>query len=1000
MKKTKYYLVILSSILVACQMQEAEVGVPAPEITARVEAEPETRTVLAVDEVGAGTISWMPVDRINVFFGKTGTLYTSQNTANAASAVFRTSDLIGLSELSSTNIWGLYPYNSSATCTGSAVSTTLPAVQAGVPESFDDDLFITLAHSSTTNLQFYNVCSGIKFSLSRDDIKSVSFEGNNNEDLAGDISLTFEDSRPKATVLNGVKEITLTPKSGETFEKGVNYYIVTLPATLSKGFTITFTTTDNSVGTLNFTDEAVSLRRAIFSRKTSLDTYASFQGDSKPNNVIYYTSSNGIIVTPTRKDVFGAGIISNEYADGTGVICFDGDVKRIGPNAFQGCASLTSIVLPDSVKSIGYRAFDNCVNLMSVVIPKYVSTIESFAFRFCSKLKCIEIPDSVSNIGTNPFSACEELDSIVVESNNSKYDSRNSCNAIVETVSNTLISGCKVTNIPDTVTRLGDYSFFGCSGLTSIIIPNSVTSIGPHAFAYCSGLTSFDIPESVAGIEEYAFEECPSVARITINAAIPPILGQSVFRNTNDCRFCVPAGSIDEYREADGWNVFPKRLFPIPDQPTNVIIYYETEGKIVNPYRKDVFGADIISNEYVDGRGVITFNGDVTSIGDHAFYNCTGLSSIEIPCFVTEIGNYAFYNCKSLTSINIHPAIANIGDSAFSGCEGLTSIEIPASVESIRNNPFTGCSGLSSIVVKPSNKAYDSRNNCNAIVANSTSVLIVGCKNTIIPDSVVGIGTSAFYGCTDLLSIEIPSSVTSIGNAAFSGCDGLTRIEIPGSVESIGNNPFMACSGLSSIIVDSSNKRYDSRDNCNAIIDKYNKSLLSGCKSTIIPNSVTSISSDAFYHCTDLSSIDIPDSVKSIGYMAFGYCTSLTSIVLPDSITSVEQSTFYNCSSLTSAVLSKNIKTIGAMAFDNCTSLTTIVIPSSIESIGGSAFLSCTGLKSVTVLATTPPVADLDIFDRSSTFPIYVPSTSVHLYRGANHWSIYGYRIQAIPSDY
>ena len=274
--KRLIYLALVSALLASCQMQEVEVGVPAPDIMATVEADPATKTQLSVDWEGTGVISWMPADKINVFFGNTGAQYTSQNTLNTTTAVFRTSDSIGMEAMSSTNIWGLYPYNSNATCTGSAVTTTLPAAQAGVPETFDDDLYITLAHSISTSLQFFNVCSGIKFSLSRDDIKSVSFKGNDGEDIAGDISLSFEDNRPKATVLNGVKEITLTPKSGETFAKGVNYYIVTLPATLSKGFTITFTTTNGSVGTLNYTDKLVTLQRSIFSKKAQLDTFASF----------------------------------------------------------------------------------------------------------------------------------------------------------------------------------------------------------------------------------------------------------------------------------------------------------------------------------------------------------------------------------------------------------------------------------------------------------------------------------------------------------------------------------------------------------------------------------------------------------------------------------------------------------------------------------------------------------------------------------------------------
>ena len=280
MNKKALLLLAFASIVASCQQAiETDPG-SAPDILATVETDPATRTQLSVDWEGTGVISWMPADKINVFFGKTGAQYTSQNSLNATTAVFRTSDSIGIEEMSSTNIWGLYPYNSSATCTGSAVTTTLPAVQAGVPETFDDDLYITLAHSTSTSLQFFNVCSGIKFSLSRDDIKSISFRGNNNENLAGEISLTFENNRPKATVLKGVKEITLTPKSGDTFEKDVNYYIVTLPVTLSKGFTITFTPVNGPIGTFTYTDKSVTLERSVFSRKNQLESYATFIDES------------------------------------------------------------------------------------------------------------------------------------------------------------------------------------------------------------------------------------------------------------------------------------------------------------------------------------------------------------------------------------------------------------------------------------------------------------------------------------------------------------------------------------------------------------------------------------------------------------------------------------------------------------------------------------------------------------------------------------------------
>ena len=253
-----------------------EDGMPAPEIIASVETNSATRTLISVDEEGEGTIYWTPADQINIFYGTTSTLYTSQNTENATTAVFLTSAIIGSTESASTNIWGLYPYDEDAVCSGTTVTTTLPAAQYGVPGTFDDDLYITLAHSTSNALKFFNVCGGIKFSLSREDITSVSFRGNNNEDIAGDISLTFENDLPKATVVNGVKEVTLTPKTGQTFAKDVNYYLILLPGTLAGGFTMTFTTSNGAVGTFNYTTTPITIKRSIFSKKAQLDTFATF----------------------------------------------------------------------------------------------------------------------------------------------------------------------------------------------------------------------------------------------------------------------------------------------------------------------------------------------------------------------------------------------------------------------------------------------------------------------------------------------------------------------------------------------------------------------------------------------------------------------------------------------------------------------------------------------------------------------------------------------------
>ena len=227
--------------------------------------------------------------------------------------------------------------------------------------------------------------------------------------------------------------------------------------------------------------------------------------------------------------VTSIGVAAFSGCSGLARVEIPSSVKSIGEIAFSGCSGLTGeLKIPSGVTSIGHDAFSRCSGLASVEIPNSVTSIGAYAFSGCSRLARVAIPSSVTSIGSGVFSGCSGLESIEVDKDNTKYDSRGGCNAIIETEANTLVAGCKNTVIPSSVTSIGDHAFSGCSGLTSVEIPSSVTSIGYEAFYGCSGLESVEMPNSVTSIGEWAFYGCSGLANVEIPNSVTSI-GRSAF---------------------------------------------------------------------------------------------------------------------------------------------------------------------------------------------------------------------------------------------------------------------------------------------------------------------------------------------------------------------------------------------------------------------------------------------------------------------------------------
>ncbi len=329
------------------------------------------------------------------------------------------------------------------------------------------------------------------------------------------------------------------------------------------------------------------------------------------------------------------------------------------------------------------------------------------------------------------------------------------------------------------------------------------------------------------------------------------------------------------------------RFFECKQQQNNEIWYSSTNGQKVEPEFTDVFGATMQSNVYYSERnmGIITFNGEVTSIGIDAFFNCDNLASVTIPNSVTSIGERAFLQCSSLASVTIPNSVTSIGWQAFAWCPSLVSVTIPNSVTSIGERAFLQCTSLASVT---------------------------------IPNGVTSIGESTFYSCTSLVSVAIPNSVTSIGSYAFKGCTSLPSITIPSGVTSIGDDAFDGCTGLTSVTINS-----DALLSVDFLTDLPKMGDVFGTQVTeyTIGPSVTKIGLRAFTACSNLETLTFaPNSqIQIIKFEAFCDCTSLSSITIPASVTNIGNWAFSGCTGITQVIFEGNAceNNIGDRAFGN-----------------------------------------------------------------------------------
>lgn len=673
-------------------------------------------------------------------------------------------------------------------------------------------------------------------------------------------------------------------------------------------------------------------------------------------------------------------------------IVIPNSVNTITSSVFLDCINLENVKLSDNLSEIGFQCFQGCSKLKEIIVPKGISKIPMFTFLGCTNLSTIEMPNSLISIGYEAFSKCNSLTNIDIPVSVKSIQSSAFSNCLnLEKVNiNSLESWCDIDfddstanplsiahhlfindeeiielTIPESITKIKDYTFQGGIAFTKIILPSSLTSIGKGAFCDCWSLREIDIPSKVTEIGDEAFYQCTDLTAVKNTDSIVK-LGNGVFTNCS---------SLKNFNIPSSVTFLPSRIFSGCSSLTDVVLPSSITSigqrafrycknlksfyipKSVTTIHEEAFEGcygliktaypDNLTNPFYNGFNIaypaahsiiengIIYDDDKTKIY-YADLNFEG--ELDIYDSVISIGDYAFYSCSGLKGINFPVSLKSIGIKTFTSTS-IKELKLPENIESIGLNSFTNCpieklnvftnAPLDDIFTLNAIREVTFANYIEAIPSFNGAVLL---KDIKLPESLIALPDYAFSMCISLEEINIPESLKYLGIGSFSNCQNLTRIHLPDGVSSIPPYSFYNCRSL----------------------EKFKYS-----------NNINFIGENAFYDCFSLKNITIPEGISTISNYAFSGCSTLTEINFPNSITNIGEAAFYGCSSL------RNLS-----------------FGTDLYAIGNYAFYGCENIKEIYCFAKNPPYAEQNTFPLKTytNAIVTVKEMSLETYKRENPW--------------